>query len=50
MTNRPMAKIGKIEEINLPRPRTRKSLLEHSDYYRYREGVLTFLSECAHAH
>ncbi|MCX7067000.1 MAG: ABC transporter ATP-binding protein [Methylococcales bacterium] len=50
MTNGPMAKIGKIEEINLPRPRTRKSLLEHPDYYRYRESILSFLSECDHAH
>jgi nitrate/nitrite transport system ATP-binding protein len=50
MTNGPMAKIGKIEEINLPRPRTRKSLLEHEDYYKYRESLLTFLSECDKAH
>lgn len=50
MTNGPMAKIGKIEEINLPRPRTRKSLLEHSDYYQYRESLLTFLAECDKAH
>ena len=50
MTNGPHAKIGKIEEINLPRPRTRKSLLEHPDYYRYRESLLTFLKECDHSH
>ncbi len=50
MTNGPMAKIGKIEEINLPRPRTRKSLLEHPDYYQYRESLLTFLAECDKAH
>jgi nitrate/nitrite transport system ATP-binding protein len=50
MTNGPMAKIGKIEEINLPRPRTRKSLLEHADYYQYRESLLTFLAECDKAH
>ncbi len=48
MTNGPMAKIGKIEEINLPRPRTRQGLLEHPDYYRYRESLLTFLAECDH--
>ncbi|CAG1770029.1 partial Bicarbonate transport ATP-binding protein CmpD, partial [uncultured bacterium] len=50
MTNGPHAKIGKIEDIDLPRPRTRKSLLEHSDYYRYRESLLTFLAECDHTH
>nr|WP_031435305.1 nitrate ABC transporter ATP-binding protein [Methylomarinum vadi] len=50
MTNGPMAKIGKIEEIDLPRPRSRKSLLQHPDYYRYRESLLTFLNECDHAH
>ncbi len=50
MTNGPHAKIGKIEEIHLPRPRTRKSLLEHADYYQYRESLLTFLAECDKAH
>ncbi|WP_198159284.1 ABC transporter ATP-binding protein [Methylomonas lenta] len=50
MTNGPHAKIGKIEEIDLPRPRSRKALLEHPDYYRYRESLLTFLSECEHSH
>jgi len=50
MTNGPHAKVGKIEEIDLPRPRTRKSLLEHPDYYKYRESLLTFLEECDHTH
>jgi nitrate/nitrite transport system ATP-binding protein len=50
MTNGPHAKIGKIQEIDLPRPRSRKALLEHPDYYRYRESLLTFLSECDHTH
>lgn len=50
MTNGPHAKVGKIEHIDLPRPRTRKSLLEHTDYYRYRESLLTFLEECEHSH
>ena len=38
MTNGPQATIGKITEVNLPRPRTRKALLEHPDYYTYRAG------------
>jgi len=50
MTNGPHAKIGKIETIDLPRPRTRKALLAHPDYYRYRESLLTFLAECDHTH
>lgn len=50
MTNGPHAKIGKIESIDLPRPRSRKALLSHPDYYRYRESILRFLSECEHTH
>lgn len=50
MTNGPHARVGKIEEIDLPRPRTRKGLLEHPDYYKYRESLLSFLAECEHAH
>ena len=45
MTNGPHARIGKIMEIELPRPRTRKALLEHPRYYAYREELLTFLEE-----
>ena len=50
MTNGPHAKIGKIQEIDLPRPRSRKALLEHPDYYAYRESLLSFLNECDHTH
>lgn len=50
MTNGPHAKIGKIETIDLPRPRSRKALLEHPDYYKYRESILSFLSACDHTH
>ena len=45
MTNGPNARIGKIMEVDLPRPRSRTALLEHPDYYRYREELLTFLEE-----
>ncbi|SFE22605.1 ABC transporter ATP-binding protein [Roseivivax sediminis] len=48
MTNGPQATIGKIVNVDLPRPRTRKALLEHPDYYLYREQVLTFLEEYEH--
>lgn len=46
MSNGPHASVGKIPEIDLPRPRTRKRLLEHPDYYRLREALLSFLQEC----
>ncbi len=48
MTNGPRATIGRITEVDLPRPRTRKALLEHPDYYRYRQEVLDFLEEYEH--
>ncbi len=48
MTNGPQATIGKITDVDLPRPRTRKALLEHSDYYAYRQEVLDFLEEYEH--
>ncbi len=50
MTNGPHAKIGKIETIDLPRPRSRKALLAHPDYYKYRESILSFLTECDQLH
>lgn len=48
MTNGPQATIGKIVDVDLPRPRSRKALLEHPDYYRYRAQVLDFLEEYEH--
>jgi nitrate/nitrite transport system ATP-binding protein len=48
MTNGPQATIGKITDVKLPRPRTRKALLEHPDYYSYRAEVLDFLEEYEH--
>ncbi len=50
MTNGPNAKIGRILEVDLPRPRTRKALLAHPDYYLYREQVLSFLEEYEKGH
>ncbi len=48
MTNGPRATIGKVMKVDLPRPRTRASLLEHPDYYLYREQLLSFLEEYEH--
>lgn len=46
MTNGPHARIGRIMQIDLPRPRTRKQLLEHPMYYHYRNELLAFLESC----
>jgi len=43
MSNGPKARIGNIMEVDLPRPRTRKGLLEHPGYYAYRQELLDFL-------
>ncbi|MEM7695375.1 MAG: nitrate ABC transporter ATP-binding protein [Pseudomonadota bacterium] len=43
MTNGPNAKIGHVMSVDLPRPRSRKELLSHPDYYRYRQTLLDFL-------
>jgi len=48
MTNGPRATIGKILTVNLPRPRNRKELLEHPQFYQYRQEVLHFLAEYDH--
>jgi nitrate/nitrite transport system ATP-binding protein len=50
MTNGPEATIGKITNVALPRPRTRRALLDHPDYYHYRAEVLAFLAEYEHGH
>jgi nitrate/nitrite transport system ATP-binding protein len=50
MTNGPQATIGKITEVKLPRPRTRRALLDHPDYWHYRTEVLAFLEEYEHGH
>ena len=48
MTNGPNATIGKIKDVKLPRPRSRRSLMDHPDYYHYRAEVLGFLAEYEH--
>jgi nitrate/nitrite transport system ATP-binding protein len=46
MTNGPHARIGNIMHVDLPRPRSRRALLEHPKYYGYREELLAFLAAC----
>lgn len=48
MTNGPNATIGRILDVDLPRPRDRKALLEHPRFYSYRQEVLHFLAEYDH--
>jgi nitrate/nitrite transport system ATP-binding protein len=45
MTNGPNARIGNVMQVDLPRPRSRKALLDHPKYYDYREELLTFLKD-----
>jgi nitrate/nitrite transport system ATP-binding protein len=48
MTNGPNARIGRIMEVDIPRPRTRRALLDHPRYYDYRQELLSFLDEYEH--
>jgi nitrate/nitrite transport system ATP-binding protein len=48
MTNGPNARIGRVVEIDIERPRTRQALLAHPRYYEYRQAVLGFLDEFEH--
>jgi len=48
MTNGPNATIGKVLKVDLPRPRDRRALLGHPQFYAYREEVLQFLADYEH--
>jgi nitrate/nitrite transport system ATP-binding protein len=50
MTNGPNAKIGRVLDVPLPRPRTREALLEHARYYELREELIGFLEDCGRQH
>ena len=43
MTSGPSAKIGDILSIEFERPRSRKKVLAHNDYYEYRKHLINFL-------
>lgn len=43
MTSGPRAKIGDVLPIKFKRPRSRKTVLEHPDYYKYRKHLIDFL-------
>jgi ABC-type proline/glycine betaine transport system ATPase subunit len=48
MTDGPEAEVGDILEVHFPRPRERKAVMEHPDYYRLREHLIEFLEVHAH--
>jgi nitrate ABC transporter ATP-binding subunit len=48
MTNGPEAEVGDILNVTFPRPRERKAVLEHPDYYKLREYLIEFLEVRAH--
>ncbi len=49
MTNGPRARVGKILDVTLPRPRDRSTLIEHPEYYALREVLISFLQDQEHA-
>lgn len=48
MTDGPEAEVGDILEVKFPRPRERKAVMDHPDYYRLREHLIEFLEVHAH--
>jgi nitrate/nitrite transport system ATP-binding protein len=48
MTNGPNARIGRVLDVAISRPRTRRLLLDHPRYYEYRQELLSFLDEFEH--
>lgn len=48
MTNGPRARVGRVLDVPLPRPRTRRALLAHPRYYELRENLISFLEDCDH--
>jgi len=43
MTSGPKAQVGDILKIDFERPRNRKDILEHRNFYNYREHLINFL-------
>ena len=48
MTDGPAAEVGDILNVNFPRPRERKAVMQHPDYYKLREHLIEFLEIHAH--
>ena len=45
MTSGPAARVGDILEVPFPRPRDRRAVMEHPEYYTKRERLIEFLEE-----
>lgn len=50
MTDGPEAGIGEVLDVTFPRPRNRKAVMEHPDYYKLRGELIDFLEVRAHKH
>ena len=50
MTNGPRARIGRVLDVPLARPRSREALVAHPQYYRLREELIGFLEDCGSQH
>ena len=48
VTDGPSAGIGEIVQVDFPRPRFRKEVMEHPDYYKLRAQLIEFLEVRAH--
>ncbi len=48
MTNGPEAEVGDIMEINFPRPRVRREIMERPDYHERRAYLIDFLEHKSH--
>jgi nitrate/nitrite transport system ATP-binding protein len=48
MTDGPAAGVGEVVEVGFPRPRLRKEVMEHPDYYQLRAQLIEFLELRAH--
>lgn len=48
MTSGPGAKVGKIVEVPFGRPRDRVGIMEHPEYYAYRDTLIDFLNSQEH--
>jgi nitrate/nitrite transport system ATP-binding protein len=45
LTNGPDAHIGRILEVDIPRPRQRMEVVNHPAYYEYRSEIINFLNQ-----
>ena len=49
MTNGPEARVSETVEVNIPRPRSRETMIETAEYTRFRNYILHFLLRGSHA-